>query len=535
MLRTLLHKPTLLLFLLGFLLYLPSLSGQFLWDDEDFVYANRNVLEFRLDKFFVEDAIAGRGKVSNYFRPLPQIVYASTNLLFRLNPFWFHLVSVFTHLASSLTIYYFLKLLLLKLAPSFSQSPSPRRNLNPLLALLNLPFLVALLFLAHPIQTETVSYVSGLSDSLFVLFGSLSVITFLLREDRFNMLPLSTFFFVLALLSKETAVVFLPLLILLAVIPQASGNFRRRQVLISTFKLLIPYLTTTLIYLWYHFSVINRLDVAATWKSFQPLYASSLPVRLLTFIQNLFLYVSLILFPKDLHMERDLTVSIQTQLMNPYLFIFLFVIFLLVFLLYHLRQQPNLKLLLFFALAFFITLVPYSGIVLINGIFYEHFLYLPLVFFFAFFLTLLLPLLSRHSVLAATLLIAIFITLGTRNIIRQLDWTNPIRFYTQTLVFVPQSIRARNGLGMAFADENRHPEAIKEYKKALSLDPTVPHLYHNLGNSYEALGNFEAAENSYLLALKASPQFVFSRNALIRLYKRTNQSEKLKLFIPTSD
>ena len=51
-----------ILIIIGFLAYLPSFFGGFVWDDEDFVYANTYVKEFQINKFWSENAIAGRGK-----------------------------------------------------------------------------------------------------------------------------------------------------------------------------------------------------------------------------------------------------------------------------------------------------------------------------------------------------------------------------------------------------------------------------------------------------------------------------------------
>ena len=106
------RKYLLILTLVGFLLYLPSLTGPFLWDDEDFVYANEYVRDFRIDKFFTDSQTAGRGKLSNYYRPLPQIAYASVHAIFGFNPFWYHLLNVLAHITAACAILSFFYVLL---------------------------------------------------------------------------------------------------------------------------------------------------------------------------------------------------------------------------------------------------------------------------------------------------------------------------------------------------------------------------------------------------------------------------------------
>lgn len=489
----------LILLVVGFLLYLPSLFGPFLWDDEDFVYANQYVKEFRIDKFFTDSQTAGRGKLSNYYRPIPQIAYATTHAIFGFNPFWFHLLNVAVHIGAACAIFYFFKLLLGEQGARFQFSraqPDPaeggsRARENESSS--RIALLISLVFLIHPVQTEAVSYISGLSDPLFVLFGFLSLIFFLK-----NKIWWSLSFFALCLLSKETGLVFLPLIVLLN--PKRS----------------IPSLLTAICYLWYHFTFINSFDIKAAWGN-NP-YANSIIVRLLTFIQNLFLYVQLLIFPKDLFMERDFTIPIQTNFLNVYFLVFILFNSIFFFLI---RKS---KILLFCFFAFYISFIPYMGIVLINGIFYEHFLYLPLVFFFAFWIilatharTLLakaVPKTQFGNRPALLVLLVLLVLLSLRTLSREFDWNDSIRFYSQTLKHAPKSIRIINGLGMAYAEKGDFDSALRQYSFGIRVNPKVPNLYHNLANIYAAEGKIDLAEKNYLKALEVDPNFFYSKQAL---------------------
>ncbi len=463
-------KYFLILAVVGLLLYLPSLSGPFLWDDEDFVYANQYVANFQIDKFFTQSQTAGRGKLSNYFRPVPQIVYAATHAVFGFNPFWYHLVNILVHISAACAVFYFFYILLNKAGDDWkNQSDFETRRVNFLqlsgkaagtwvpakaaeseknsraqVSLVIIPFPIALFFLIHPVQTEAVSYISGLSDPLFVLFGFLFLIYYLKNgHDRFgggetNSLSASSgfgaaaghevgrlgtsnlravgppgpkyflvslLFFALSLLSKETGLVFLGLLLALELTKQLPHDraiivWSKFPTPLAIFRSLTNLLTTLILSTWayiliaffylvYHFSFINQFDIKAAWGNTP--YAHSVVVRLLTFVQNLFLYVSLLVFPKDLFMERDYSIHIQTNLLNPFLIIFFLTNSAIIFFLRRIRStsynklQPSYyKLLVFCYLAFFISFIPYSGLILINGIFYEHFLYLPMVFFTSF-------------------------------------------------------------------------------------------------------------------------------------------------------
>ena len=542
-------KPFLILFLVGFLLYLPSLFGPFLWDDEDFVYANKYVENFQIDKFFTDSQTAGRGKLSNYYRPVPQIIYASIHSITGFNPFWYHLVNILAHIGTAGAIFYFFYTLLEQTDSNetgrqqdkkflesnmsvfahaanrdLESTRTSRMSPKNYFGLQSLPFLAALIFLIHPVQTEAVSYISGLSDPLFVVFGFLSLIYFL--KNRF--LP-SALFFLLSLLSKETGIVFLGLLLALELIKQKYND--RYQIVWSIFQTIKNswgHIVIAMLYLWYHLTHINQLDMVSLWGN--NIYSHSLTVRILTFVQSLYSYIGLLLFPKDLFMERDYSTHIQTNIFNPYLLGFILVNLLVIFAIWKLKHSLEiknwkLKIAVFCFLGFFISFAPYSGIVLINGLFYEHFLYLPSVFFFAFWLILFQKFLGNKNVVIAIFLFLIL--LAGRNIIRQFDWTDAIRFYSQTLAHAPNSIRIQNGLAMAYADRGENDLAIRQYNNTISLNPNVPNLYHNLANVYAAMGEVKLAEENYLKAIDVDPKFLFSWQSLANLYEQTGQKEKL--------
>jgi len=73
------------------------------------------------------------------------------------------------------------------------------------------PLFAALLFVAHPIHTETVTYICGRSTSLMTLFylaGLLAYVTGRMQHNKISLYLITPFLFVLALGVKETAVTF---------------------------------------------------------------------------------------------------------------------------------------------------------------------------------------------------------------------------------------------------------------------------------------------------------------------------------------
>ena len=171
-------------------------------------------------------------------------------------------------------------------------------------------------------------------------------------------------------------------------------------------------------------------------------------------------------------MERDFTIKIQTEFINPYTLLFFTLnLVVIVLLLIFRKRTKHFPLIVFSYIAFYLSFLPVSGVFLINGIFYEHFLYLPLVFFASFWLFLLGKKLKSWILVVFIVYLA---GLSARTMSRQLEWIDPIRFYTQTLSHAPESIRIRNGLGMAYADKGELDQAIGVYQDAITLNPNIP-------------------------------------------------------------
>ncbi len=120
------------------------------------------------------------------------------------------------------------------------------------------------------------------------------------------------------------------------------------------------------------------------------------------------------------------------------------------------------------------------------------------------------------------------------NIHRQRDWIDPIRFFTQTLMYAPNNVRAINSLGISYAERNDFNKAIETYNKGISLNSSFPNFYHNIGMAYKGQKRYRKAEEYYFKALYVYPHFNYSINALVflaEMYANNNElSEALRLY-----
>ncbi len=82
-----------------------------------------------------------------------------------------------------------------------------------------------------------------------------------------------------------------------------------------------------------------------------------------------------------------------------------------------------------------------------------------------------------------------------------------IEHYQLALRFKPEYPSAHNNLGMALASRGRLQEAIEQYQKALQSTPDYADAYNNLGNALSNTGRLPEAIEQYRLALRLKPDF----------------------------
>ncbi len=502
----------LLLVVICLLAYLPSFGNQFVWDDEQFIYSNRIVREFSVGEIFSTSTTAGAGVASNYYRPLTTLSFAIDHAIWGLTPFGFHLTNTVLHILAGL--------ILLKLLRSLHIPKAAA-------------FWISLFFLIHPLQTEAVVYVNSRGDSLYTFFLLAGALLFYksfsfvtrnffpagieLSVSKLHLLIGSALCFLLSILSKEIALAGIGIYGLLLL----NHIFSQRNVKLALTSaraqiITLVALTAGLIgYLALRFFKLSFASEASFYAGTP--YGSSLLVRLGTFCHALWEYWRLLLFPYPLHMER--TLAIPTELTPQIVGAILILSTVFVAGIVQWRKKQNTTML--FGLFWFLgLLVPVSGIVPINGLMYEHWLYLPMVGFWLVLWSGMEEMIVARKFLSTLLqfimpvVAIIFVLLTVR---QNYLWGEPERFYRYTIQYT-DSARLRNNLGMTLASKGKWEEAIDAYSQAVAQSDAYPQTHHNLGNLYRKLNRTQEAEVEYRAALTLDPSFLFSYLGLFELY-----------------
>ncbi len=179
----------------------------------------------------------------------------------------------------------------------------------------------------------------------------------------------------------------------------------------------------------------------------------------------------------------------------------------------------------FLGACFFLMLAPTSSVVPLGGLACEHWMYLPL----AVVLTALVlgahrvgqSLIRRGIVTpAAATIVAGVLTLGISSLLGFLTFQRNVVYLTAVTIWEdaaakePWNDRAHNNLGVALAGCGQVDEAIAHFEKALEIKPDFTEAHNNLGLALAGRGRFDEAIAHYQKALKIEPDYADAHNNL---------------------
>lgn len=514
--------PVSIIAALAIVIYAPNGTNKLFWDDDDWIVNNPMVHSFsgaNLKGMFTQNALAGIGAQSNYYRPFLFLTFAANYATGGINPVGYHLVSDLLHLANGILVFYLLNAVLKRRDEKFSW-----------VALLS-----SILFVIHPLQTEAVTYVAGRGDPLAAFF-MLGALALWYKAER-RLLSwnhwlrfLSYGSLALALLSRETAIVFPGLLFIFYLAFLSREHFVRG--VITSLKKAAPYTGIVAVYGILRLTVLNFANTLNFYTA-QNVYSEHLLVRLMTFMHALAVYLRLLVWPTGLHMER--TVPIHQSLMDWQVWPMVIALIALagwVIYLYRTSRSSHrdltiYRLWLFGVGWFFIALAPMMGITPINAILYEHWLYLPMIGFWVLIigsLQLLWERIKSYELKRSFLVVSLAVFAGfgaffaAQAVSRNLLWGNAVAFYSDILKYEPTNVKINNNLANLYNQEGQPDLAMASYQRAIAANDVFPQPYYNLGTMLEARGDLAGAINLYQQALSRDQEFFFAYARLVTAY-----------------
>jgi tetratricopeptide (TPR) repeat protein len=454
--------------MLGIIVYANSVTGKLLLDDINLVKDNVYIKSLsNIATIFTKDVDSGAARISNFYRPLQTLTYMLEYRFWGLDPTGYHITNILLHIMVALSVFWLLWLL-------FG---------DRLIALF-----ASTLFIVHPAHTEAVAYISGRADPIVALFVIFAFI-FYVKDDRRASVPcfiLSLFFYFLGLLSRESALIFMILILIYHYAFARKANILRR---------ILPVLAVTVAYFIIRTAVLKALIHVA--------HPTTVLQRLPGFFVAVTNYARILFLPVDLRMEYGLKLF---NFMDPKAVAGVAILLSLIGLIFLSRRKNPL---LFFALSWLVLcILPVSNLYPINAYMAEHWLYLPSIGFFLIIAGAL-AWLSRkkpYKILAVVLMLIITVFYSGLTIYQNSYWNDPVTFYTRTLKYAPESFLMHNNLGNIYNDMGRKYEAIECYKRSIELNPTYGSAYISLGSVLDDLGNRTAAIEMFKKATEIDPK-----------------------------
>lgn len=515
------------IFAFAFLLYANTLNHGYVLDDDVVYLKNKDVQAgfSGIGSILHHSFIYGfTGHNDQSYRPVVLILYAVEKQFFGNNPHTGHFINVFLFALSCVLLYRLMKKLF-----QFSFSPlSKWRGVGG-------EVVIALLFAAHPIHTESIANIKGRDDILNFIFLVLSLLFILKHIDTSvkKYFLFSVLFFFLSLLCKEMAVTFL------AIIP-LTVYFFRDVPMKKIASGLVSFAAAFGIYMLIRNSVLETVTFAEKMKVVNNALAAAtnLSDRTATAIFILGKYILLLFFPHPLSWDysfNEIPIVAFTDIKV--------IITLIVFAVLGGFALLNLKTKNVFAyciLFFFITMSVVSNIfILIGATMGERFLFTPSLAFciaIPFFI----QRFGKNILFGITGVILILFSFKTFT--RNNDWKDNFSLFASGVEATPNSSRAQSSLGSSYREQaekeqdgnkrmNLYGQAIVQYRKAVEILPDNTEALYNLGVCYYAIGDKDNALKVYEQALKVTPEYTnASNNAGVIYFERKDYINAKKYF-----
>jgi len=485
----------LILFLFAFLLYANTLNHDYALDDNPAIVYNEVITKGLsetltiLTKSFYHGSV-GSENVAYIYRPLTALSFAADIELAGKNPTFHHFVNIILYAFGGVVLFLLLRRL-------FKDSGDL------------LPFIITLLYIAHPIHTEVVANIKS-RDEIFCLLFGLTIPLFTLfkyidtKQNKF--LAVSLFSYFIGIFCKENAITFL------AVIPFTLYFFseiRLKKIILTT----LPYIAIAGLFL-----IIRNIFVSQMSSSQAQMTTYMMDVTHINAnssamaIFYLLKYIKLLILPHPLVWDYGFN-AIPLKTMTNWWVVFSILIHFIMglYALFQIRKKDRIA----YSIIFYITTLSiYFVLSLQTGApMGERFLFIPSLGFCVILGTMMTQLfkvrtwqeVKRPFLITLALVVGLY---SMKTIIRNKDWKNTLTISQAAIQVHPSSVSVQSTYAGAYLElikTETNPRVKQKYwnhiiqacETIVRIRPDHTQTWYNLGAIYFEQGDYIKAEKAF--------------------------------------
>ena len=449
------------IFIVGLIVFFPVLFNGFVWDYIPGIVNYVDVHSLNLPLFFGQNL-----SNSLFYRPLESVYTALVYVFFGPNPFVFHLIQLSLHLVDAY-------LLFLIFCLFFTEEIS---------------LFLALIFFVHPINAESVMFISAMTNQLYFTFGMAAFIVAKGKKLTTKQIIFMSLFLLLSIFSKEVGFLFFLIILLYRYVFKLNTQ---RGILLSELSIVSLY----------------ALIRTAVGGVSEVSYGYPIPIQSLSFLQRLFnipaivmYYLKTFLFPLQLAIWQHWVIQ-SVSVLNFVLPLVLCLILLLfsavaTYLLYQsdkkqivdnrnyatkgtmlIASEPkNSQMFLFFFFWFILGTGMSIQIVPLDMTVADRWFYFPIVGLLGMTgvgLTYLQQTFKRFTTQYYAIALIILCLLSLRTFIRAFDWKNNLTLYTHDIQYQKDNYIFTDALARELLLAHKPDEALPYELESVAIQPTI--------------------------------------------------------------
>jgi protein O-mannosyl-transferase len=492
----------------GILAYLDSFRGVFLFDD----------LQSIVENPAIRSLAAAARDLGGTERPLVTLSLALNHAMSGMNVWSYHGLNLIIHLLAGLALFAVIDSTLL----------TPRLRGTPWQSARWLAFVVALIWVVHPLQTESVTYLIQRGESMMGLFYLLALYGVIRGARSSRPAAWYAAAVVACALGMGTKAIMITAPVVVLIYDRVFLSNSLLDALRRRWPLYLGLAGTWLVLVATGIAsgILDPtqrqgLTVGLGYRGSTPLqYALTQPGVIVH-------YLELSLWPHPLCLDYWWPLARTAHDIVPPL---VAVALLLGLTIASFWRWPPMG---FVGAWFFVVLAPTSSVIPIQDPAFEHRMYLPLAAVIIVVVVGLERALGRlvrarsgRRAVAVVAITAVAVACITATHSRNQDYESPLVMWANVVKTSPSNPRAHTDLGKALAESGRIDEAIRHLQTAIRLRPSYFPAHNNLGNALAAQGKAEKAIPHFRETIRLKPDYVEAHNNLGAALAQTGRIEE---------